>query len=43
MILRRRRCVACDHRWFTAQEPEFMVATTRVGYGHRGLVWREPG
>lgn len=41
MMLRRRRCPACDHRWFTAQEPEFMVTATRVGYGHRGLVWRE--
>ena len=24
-VVRRRRCVACDHRWYTAQEPEVNI------------------
>jgi len=25
IALRRRSCDACGHRWFTAQEPEYLV------------------
>lgn len=25
VIVRHRACTACDHRWFTAQEPEYLV------------------
>jgi len=24
-VVRRRRCVTCDHRWYTAQEPEVNI------------------
>lgn len=24
-IVRRRRCPECDHRWYTQQEPEFII------------------
>ena len=32
--VRRRRCVSCDHRWYTAQHPEVLIdpyALTWVG------------
>ena len=26
-ILRRRVCEECNHRWYTAQEPEYLIPT----------------
>jgi transcriptional regulator NrdR family protein len=31
-IARRRKCALCDHRWFTVQEPEYVVPREQVSY-----------
>ena len=28
--LRQRKCPACEHKWFTLQEPEYLVPSNRV-------------
>lgn len=40
-IVRRRKCAACDHRWYTAQEPEYLVPRCQVGYRDKRIVLRE--
>lgn len=37
-ILRRRRCSNCDHAFFTAQEPEYLVRPERIRWVHQGMV-----
>lgn len=32
LIIRRRRCADCDHRWYTAQQPEFLVPQRLIGW-----------
>lgn len=29
-IVRRRTCSSCDHRWYTGQEPEFLLGPQRI-------------
>ena len=43
-IVRRRRCAACEHRWFTVQEPEYLVPRSQVKYQDMAprMVLREP-
>ena len=31
-IVRRRSCELCGHRWYTAQEPEYIVHKDRVRF-----------
>lgn len=31
-LVRERRCSACDYRWFTAQEPEYVLPRAQVVY-----------
>jgi transcriptional regulator NrdR family protein len=37
-IARRRKCASCDHRWFTAQEPEYVVPRDQVAYRMKRMV-----
>ena len=30
VTIRRRRCVICDHRWYTIQYPEVAVSDTKI-------------
>lgn len=40
-IVRRRLCPACDHRWFTLQEPEYVVKPELVRWsGNEGPTLR---
>lgn len=32
VTIRRRKCLQCGHRWYTAQEPEYLVKTEDVCY-----------
>ncbi len=41
MIVRRRKCQACDHRWYTLQEPEYMVKAEAVSYRYGRMVVRQ--
>ena len=36
--LRRRKCSSCDHAFFTAQEPEYLVRPERIRWVHGGMV-----
>lgn len=29
-VVRQRLCLSCEHRWFTAQEPEYLVPASRI-------------
>ncbi|MFZ9095527.1 MAG: hypothetical protein ACO22O_12365 [bacterium] len=29
-VVRRRRCKACDHKWYTLQQPEEVVDSYRI-------------
>lgn len=40
-IVRRRKCAACDHRWFTVQEPEYLVPASQVTYPSKRMVLRD--
>ncbi len=31
-IIRQRLCPTCNHRWFTAQEPEYIIPPDTVGW-----------
>lgn len=31
-IVRQRLCPACGHRWFTAQEPEYIVPPGQISW-----------
>ena len=31
-IVRQRKCPNCEHKWFTAQEPEYIVRPELVGW-----------
>jgi transcriptional regulator NrdR family protein len=37
-IARRRKCALCDHRWFTVQEPEYVVPRDQVAYRNKVIV-----
>lgn len=37
-IIRRRRCLACEHRWYTIQQPEKLLEGVSVAWEHRGPV-----
>lgn len=42
-VIRRRGCPECGHRWFTLQEPEFLLPQGAVKWsGQRLLLKREP-
>ena len=32
IVTRERRCTACGHRFFTAQEPEWVVRSEQIGW-----------
>jgi hypothetical protein len=36
-IVRRRECAKCKNRWYTNQDPEYMVASDRVRYVDKRL------
>jgi transcriptional regulator NrdR family protein len=35
LSVRRRRCLECDHRWYTAQEPEYLLRSSDVIWARR--------
>ena len=39
-IVRERRCALCDWRWFTCQEPEYVVERGLVVYEGKRAVMR---
>ena len=41
-IVRRRVCEACDHRFYTMQEPEYVVAEPRLKWLRSGPVVTPP-
>jgi hypothetical protein len=36
LLVRRRHCKACDHRWYTKQEPEQTISSHQVKWTRRG-------
>ena len=38
ITLRRRKCSNCEHVFFTAQEPEYLVRPERIRWVHGGMV-----
>lgn len=40
LLVRRRKCAACGYRWFTAQEPEFVLPREQVGYREKRIILR---
>jgi len=41
IITRERRCPCCDHQWFTAQEPEWIVPRSEVRWPGGKPRWQE--
>ena len=37
-VVRRRRCLRCDHRWYTLQPPERVLEGMAVSWSNRGAV-----
>lgn len=37
-IVRFRLCPACEHRWYTAQEPEYIIPISRMKWLRTGPV-----
>ncbi len=35
VMVRRRRCEACGHGWYTAQEPEYLLRADQVVYSRK--------
>jgi transcriptional regulator NrdR family protein len=36
-IVRRRECTKCEFRWYTGQEPEYLLPAKKVKYIDRGI------
>ena len=41
IVTRERRCPCCDHRWLTAQEPEWIVPRAEVHWVGSKPRWQE--
>ena len=39
-IVRRRRCIQCDHRWYTHQPPEQLLPNHRIRWSHAHITLR---
>jgi len=41
--LRQRKCPACEHKWFTLQEPEYLLPSNRITWVGKKPQLRQTG